>query len=224
MRRMFKWATQSEARHLKKKERLTHTLSDALPWKHILFTIHSFPRKQKQKNNKTGERDNRRSRAPIRPPIFTKHRRAAAALTLWHAARLHPSAAETVFLSRWALLLQCDKKRNHVDRSSSGGGTYVLLPHDVVEGELRAPRGLVEGGAAGPAVGRAGRLLHDVLRQREQALLWLLDQVRLDVVAPEEVVAVFPVAFLHLVVAVQTVQSSFGDVDPPETGSRNQIK
>lgn len=61
--------------------------------------------------------------------------------------------------------------------------TYVLLAHYVVERELWAPRALVEGGAAGAAVGWAGGLLHDVLRQREQALLRLLDQVSLDVVA-----------------------------------------
>lgn len=36
--------------------------------------------------------------------------------------------------------------------------------------------------------------------------------------AAQEVVAVLPVALLHLIVAVQTVQSGFGDVDPPGTG------
>jgi len=99
---------------------------------------------------------------------------------------------------------------------SSCGGTYVLVPHNVVKGKLRAPGGLIKGGTAGPAVGRAGRLLHDVLRQGEQAILRLLDQVRFNVVAPEEVIAVLPVAFLYLIVAIQTVQSCFGDVNPPE--------
>lgn len=33
--------------------------------------------------------------------------------------------------------------------------------------------------------------------------------------APQEVVAILPVTLLHLVVAVQAVQSGFGDVDPP---------
>lgn len=121
----------------------------------------------------------------------------------------------------------CDKQRPSDGEqdgvTSDRGGTYVLLPHDVVEGKLGAPGRLVEGGAAGPAVGRAGRLLHDVLRQGEQAVLRLPDQVRLDVVAPQEVVAVLPVALLHLVVAVQTVQSGLGDVDPPGT-RRNMIR
>lgn len=86
--------------------------------------------------------------------------------------------------------------------SSDMADTYILLAHDVVEGKLGAPRRLVEGGTAGTAVGRAGRLLHDVLREREQALLRLLDQVGLDVVAAQEVVAVLAVASLHLIVAV----------------------
>lgn len=85
---------------------------------------------------------------------------------------------------------------------TGSGGTYVLLPHNVVEGKLWAPGRLVEGGAAGPAVGRAGWLLHDVLRQGEQTLLRLFDKVRLDVVSAQEVVAVLTVAFLHLVVTV----------------------
>lgn len=105
--------------------------------------------------------------------------------------------------------------RAQVYQAAAAAATYVLLAHDVIEGQLGAPRRLVEGGTAGPAVGRAGRLLHDVLGQREQALLRLFDEVSLDVVAPQEVVAVLPVTLLHLVVAVQTVQSGFGDVDPP---------
>lgn len=107
--------------------------------------------------------------------------------------------------------------------TSSRGGPYVLVPHDVVEGELGTPGGLVEGGAAGATVRRASRLLHDVLRQGEHALLGLLDQVRLDVVAPQEVVAVLPMSLLHLVVAVQTIQSCFRDVDSPRTEGKYHV-
>lgn len=95
---------------------------------------------------------------------------------------------------------------------------YVLLAHDVVEGQLGAPGALGEGGAAAPPAAGAGRLLHDVLGQRQQALLRLLDQVRLDVVAPQKFVALLAVALLHLVVAVQAVQGRLGDVDPPGRG------
>lgn len=113
-------------------------------------------------------------------------------------------------------LFQCGKIHG-VTGLACSGGTYVLLPHDVVEGKLGAPGCLIEGGAAGPAVSWTGRVLHDVLRQREQTLLRLFDEIRLDVVPTEKVVAVLPVALLHLVVTVQTVQSSFGNVDPPGT-------
>lgn len=77
-----------------------------------------------------------------------------------------------------------------------------MAPDDVVKRELRTPGGLVKGGAAGPPVGRAGCLLHDVLRQGEQALLGLLYQVCLDIVATKEVVSVLPMPFLHLIVTI----------------------
>lgn len=64
--------------------------------------------------------------------------------SLWNSSALKTEAFVCVSLP------QCNRAQVC---QAAAAATYVLLAHDVIEGQLRAPRRLVEGGAAGPAVG-----------------------------------------------------------------------
>lgn len=63
----------------------------------------------------------------------------------------------------------------HLANQKKDAGTYVLFPHYVVEGQLRAPRPFGEGRPAVPPVRAAHGLLDDVFGQGQQTLLGLLN-------------------------------------------------